>query len=107
MNDECLLTDNERESSAYLLWLILVLSQRLWTREDKDLGVASHAPPGSQASPRGEAKDSGLLPSRDADILVPPEPTPVFLPGESHGQRSLAGYSPQGCTGSEDVIEAT
>ena len=24
------------------------------------------------------------------------EPTPVFLPGESHGQRSLAGYSPRG-----------
>ena len=23
--------------------------------------------------------------------------TPVFLPGESHGQNSLAGYSPQGC----------
>ena len=23
-------------------------------------------------------------------------PTPVFLPGESHGQRSLAGYSPWG-----------
>jgi len=22
-------------------------------------------------------------------------PTPVFLPGESHGQRSLAGYSPK------------
>ena len=22
-------------------------------------------------------------------------PTPVFLPGESHGQKSLAGYSPQ------------
>ena len=21
-------------------------------------------------------------------------PTPVFLPGKSHGQRSLAGYSP-------------
>ena len=21
-------------------------------------------------------------------------PTPVFFPGESHGQRSLAGYSP-------------
>ena len=29
----------------------------LLSREDKDLGVASHAPPGSQASPRGEAKD--------------------------------------------------
>ena len=24
------------------------------------------------------------------------QPTPVSLPGESHGQRSLAGYSPQG-----------
>jgi len=22
------------------------------------------------------------------------QPTPVFLPGEFHGQRSLAGYSP-------------
>ena len=25
------------------------------------------------------------------------QPTPVFLPGESHGKRSLAGYSPWGC----------
>ena len=25
------------------------------------------------------------------------QPTPVFLPGESHGRRSLAGYSPWGC----------
>ena len=24
------------------------------------------------------------------------QPTPVFLPGESHGERSLAGYSPRG-----------
>ena len=24
------------------------------------------------------------------------QPTPAFLPGESHGQRSLAGYSPRG-----------
>ena len=29
------------------------------------------------------------------------QPTPVFLPGESHGQRSLAGYSPEGCKGSD------
>ena len=32
--------------------------------------------------------------------------TPVFLPGESHGQRSLAGYSPQGCK-ELDMTEAT
>ena len=25
------------------------------------------------------------------------QPTPVFLPGESHGQRSLEGYSPRRC----------
>ena len=25
------------------------------------------------------------------------QPTPVFLLGESHGQRSLVGYSPWGC----------
>ena len=27
--------------------------------------------------------------------------TPVFLPGESHGQRSLAGYSPWCCKESD------
>ena len=26
------------------------------------------------------------------------QPTPVFLPGKSHGQRSLVGYSPWGCS---------
>ena len=25
------------------------------------------------------------------------QPAPVFLPGESHGQRGLVGYSLQGC----------
>ena len=25
------------------------------------------------------------------------KPSPVFLPGESHGKRSLAGYSTWGC----------
>ena len=33
-------------------------------------------------------------------------PTPVFLPGESHGQRSLAGYSPWSHKES-DMTEAT
>ena len=26
-----------------------------------------------------------------------PRPQPLFLPGESHGQRSLAGHGPWGC----------
>ena len=33
-------------------------------------------------------------------------PTPVFFPGESHGQRSLMGYSPWGCK-ELDVTEVT
>ena len=32
------------------------------------------------------------------------EPTPVFLLGKSHGQRSLAGYGPWG---HKDTTEAT
>ena len=28
-------------------------------------------------------------------------PTPVFLPGEFHGQRNLVGYSPHGCKESD------
>ena len=35
----------------------------------------------------------GKIPQRRAQ-----QPTQVFLPGESHGQRSLAGCGPQGCT---------
>ena len=34
------------------------------------------------------------------------QPTPVFLPRESQGQRSLVGYSPQGCKES-DTTELT
>ena len=31
-------------------------------------------------------------------------PTPVFLPGKSHGQSSLMGYSPRGHKGSETTV---
>ena len=34
------------------------------------------------------------------------QPAAVFLPGKSHGQRSLAGYSQQGCK-ELDMTEAT
>ena len=43
----------------------------------------------------------GKIPSRRKCLFIP-----VFLPGESHGQRSLAGYSPGGCKES-DMTEAT
>ena len=45
----------------------------------------------------GDIRDSRLDPLGQEDPLEE-QPTPVFLPGESHGQRSLAGYSPQSWT---------
>ena len=35
------------------------------------------------------------------------QPNPVFLPGESHGQRSLASYSPWGCKESDTTERLT
>ena len=43
----------------------------------------------------GDVRDTGLIPgsgrSPGGGIW---QPTPVFLPEESHGQKSLVGYSP-------------
>ena len=49
--------------------------------------------PGSSAGKEFacNAEDPGLIPWRRKWL-----PTPVFLPGASHGQRSLAGYSQWG-----------
>ena len=45
----------------------------------------------------GELRDAGSIPgSGRSPGGGNGNPTPVFLPGESHGQRSLAGYNPQG-----------
>ena len=35
------------------------------------------------------------------------QPTPVFLPGESRGQRSLVGYSALGCKESDTTEQLT
>ena len=55
----------------------------------------------------GDARDVGLIPGSGR----PPggrawRPTPVFLPRESHGQRSLAGYGSYDCKES-GMTEAT
>ena len=50
--------------------------------------------PGSKESPCN-AEDLGPMPGSGSS----PEKgiaTPIFLPGECHGQRSLVGYSPWG-----------
>ena len=50
----------------------------------------------------GDIGDSGSIPgSGRSSGGGHCNPTPVFLPGESHGQRSLAGYGPWGCKESD------
>ena len=43
------------------------------------------------------AGDTGSIPELGRSPGRGHKSTPVFLPGDSHGQRSLVGYSPQGC----------
>ena len=51
----------------------------------------------NQPANAGDVRNVGLIPGLET---IPWrrawQPTPVFLPGESHGQRSLVGYSPWG-----------
>ena len=55
----------------------------------------------------GDVRDAGSIPeserSRGGRTW---QPTPVFLPGESHGQRSLASYSLSGNTDSDTTAAA-
>ena len=48
-------------------------------------------------NPPGDTGEAGLVPGWGSSPTEGKrQPTPVFLPGKSHGQRSLAGYSPWG-----------
>jgi len=44
----------------------------------------------------GDLRDTGWIPGWESPWSRKRQPTPVFLPGESLGHRSLLGYSPQG-----------
>jgi len=46
----------------------------------------------------GDIRDEGSIPETGRPLWGGEwQPTPVFLPRESHGQRSLVGYNPWGC----------
>ena len=49
------------------------------------------------------AGDLGSIPTWRREWL----PTPLFLPGEFHGERSLEGYSAQGCKESDLTEQRT
>ena len=63
----------------------------------KKVGIVN-LPAGSIVkNPPANAGDAGLIPgSGRSPEKGNGQPTPVFLPGESHARRSLAGYSPWG-----------
>ena len=44
----------------------------------------------------GDARDPGSIPGSEDSLEEGMATAPVLLPGESHGQRSLVGYSPSG-----------
>ena len=52
----------------------------------------------------GEAGDTGSVPVGKKPWSRQWQPTPVFLTGEFHGQRNLAGYSPW-CLKESDMTE--
>ena len=61
------------------------------TAKEKFHRVAFQTPPGSQASPRGQAQDAALLSSRDADLLEPTEWPQGSLVVEGHCAHQLRG----------------
>jgi len=70
--------------------------------------IALYAPSLHQSLARGQYQDSVSKKEvvcvemrRAVDAIRPLSPTPVLLPGKSHGRRSLVGYSPWGRKESE------
>ena len=75
-------------------WICLPISFIFMERSEKIQGF--HGGSNDKESARntgdlGSIPGSGRFPWRRAR-----QPTPVFLPGEAHGQRSRVGYSPWG-----------
>ena len=80
-----------------------LLGQRYHKQVDRHIYICLSSnlgfPGGSEVKASAwNAGDQGLIPGLGR---FPEEgnwqPTPVLLPGESHGGRSLVGYSPWGC----------
>ena len=72
-----------------IFFFLAARHERSW---DSKVALVVKNPPAKA----GDARDMGSIPglgrSPGGGILA----TPVFLSGKSHGQRSLAGYSPWG-----------
>ena len=62
----------------------------------QDAGAGCSQQPGEMGDSRAGFHGKHLLSANNKIWRRKWQPTPVFLPEESHGQRSLVGYSPQG-----------
>ena len=58
------------------------------------MGFLGGASGKASACNTGDARDSGSIPGSGISPGEGNGNPPVFLPGEAHGQRNLAGYSP-------------
>ena len=77
-------THTHTHTLSLSLFLLLVLWGFLGFTGIKNLPVTA-----------GDTRDTGLISGSGRSLWNRKcQPTPVFLPGESHGQRSLVGYSP-------------
>ena len=50
----------------------------------------------SMPASAGDTRDTGQSLGQESPLEKAVAPTPVLLPGKSHGRRSLAGYCPWG-----------
>ena len=87
-----------KEEARYKLGVWYQQTQTMIYRTDKQVPGVSQVVLAVKNPPVNarDIRDQGSIPWRRKW-----QPTPVFLPGESHGQRSLVGYSPQGRTESD------
>ena len=99
---QCSCLENPGDRGAWWAAVYGVTQSRTWLKwrsssSSKDLPGASQVALVVK-NPLANAEDAGDMSSipGSQDSLEEWQPTPVFLPGESHGQWSLAGYSPEG-----------
>ena len=67
-----------------------------WSSQEESIRLPIQSYPGPFSN--GPDFGTGHLPSRKVPWRREWQPAPIFLPGKSRGQRSLAGYSPWGHT---------
>ena len=84
-----------------------MFEQRLFSKMDRGKASQVALAVRNLSANAGDIRDEGLIPESGRSPGVGhKQPIPVFLPGESHGQRSLVGYSPY-ASGRVNTTEVT